>query len=172
MLGTIVLIMVIILLYYVISNQKAQKEERTQVQSQNVSKNFTENFANNTYSFKLKRINDVSFEKIKELTIDFYKEFDFNDIVSDKENSYMVSNEDGKSYFQIENNNQDFIKLTVFNALRPDFIDSMYEKDTKEIELTEININKTSQLIDLANMLDKGLITKEEFEKMKQDLVE
>ena len=136
------------------------------------SKDIRESFKNNTYIFELKRNDNVTFEKLKSIAYDFYKDKSFKDVKLDNENNYMVKTEDGKSYFQIENNYQDFIKLTVYNSVRANFVDSLYQdKEIKKVESTSNSTDKTSKLVDLANMLEKGLLSKEEFNRMKQELI-
>ena len=51
----------------------------------------------------------------------------------------------------------DIITIVSFKLPTPDI--SIIESDT------------TAKLIELANMLEKGLLSKEEFEKMKKDLI-
>jgi hypothetical protein len=133
-----------------------------------------ESFKDNTYSIELKKTDDVNFETIKNKANEFYKEYGFESIKIDKDNSYMVKTDDGKSYFHIEDIYEDTLKFSVFNSKKPTFIDSLYPIESandEEIQLKSNDSDKTAKLIDLANMYEKGLLSKEEFEKMKQELV-
>lgn len=127
-----------------------------------------EDFKNNTYIFTIDIDENINFKSIKENTNIFYTDKGFIDIKIDKENSYMIKTNDGKSYIQIENKN-DRILFQAFNTVRPDFIDTLNKKDNTDIKAKE---NTTDKLINLANMLEKGLISEDEFKKLKADMID
>jgi len=125
----------------------------------------------NKYTFELKRSDDINFENIKKLASDFYAPKGFTDIDVDNETTYLVSTPNGNSYYEIKDYYKDYIVLSVFNADRPDFVDDLLKPKETLNDSSGNKDDKTAKLIELANMLEKGLLSQEEFEKMKKELM-
>jgi len=111
---------------------------------------------------------NLSFEKIKEQTYDYYLSKGITNIIIDTNKVYLVKSEDKLSFIQLENKNDKFI-LSIKNTDKPSFLDDILPKE--EVSNQDIK-DDTAKLIDLANLLEKGLISKEEFQIMKKDIVD
>ena len=177
MLMFIILIMVIILLYYVIGNQKAQKESREPKRvDKSAYKNIREMYTNDTYIIEINDKMGFTFEDIKSKALEFYKNEGFNDKRIDTEKMYMIKNSESESYIQIEKKSN-LVKLSAHNTKRPDFIDKLEDfistAPSPEIEKKEETVNTTSlSLVELVKMYEKKLLTDEEFKKLKSELLD
>ena len=140
----------------------------------NDDRKMSENFVNDTYKFELKRTDHITFQSIKEQAMSYYNDKGFTNIKIDNDGTFLVKTEDGKSYYEIQNNYRDYILFSVYNNEKPSFIDSIIEQEKsiqKEQDKKENLKQNTKKVIELGNMLEKGLITQEEFEMMKNELV-
>jgi len=142
---------------------------------------------------------DITYDKIKKSAYEFYYDKGLVDIIIDTEKQYLVKSKNKASLLQIENKN-DKIILSIKNIQKPYFLSNILSELKKEKEKEELQIAKshgfntykkyqkameqkeleenqkrikqnTKKIIELGNMLEKGLITQEEFETMKQELV-
>jgi hypothetical protein len=169
--------MLIILLYYVIGNQKAQKESREpKVVDKSADKNIREMYSNDTYIVEINNKMGFTFENIKSKTLEFYKDEGFNDKRIDTEKMYMIKNSENKSYIQIEKKSN-LVKLSAHNTKRPEFIDKLEDSTSISISISPEtekkveNENTTSlNLVELVKMYEKKLLTDEEFKKLKSEL--
>jgi len=124
-----------------------------------------------TVSFQAK--NEDSWSNVKVKLLKFYKQYNIEDIISDKEKSWMIGSSEIPGYIEAKLDN-DIITIVSFKLPKPDV--SIIESETKKKETHKTNSQSsksdiTVKLIELANMLEKGLLSKEEFEKMKKDLI-
>lgn len=146
-------------------------ENKNKKESHETNEDSVETFQDDTYSFSLQKTDSVTFESIKTLVKEFYKEYGLDDIKLDNNNIFVVKTQDAKAYIQVENKPEK-VNLSVKNSVRPDFVDSLYPERKEEPAVKiQPKTYDTEKLINLGNMLDKGLITKEEFENMKQELI-
>ena len=89
---------------------------------------------------------------------DFYIPLDFNNIKIDKENSYVQLKEDNRKLY-----------IELFKAKKADFIDELINKSSDN---NDFDNDKTKKLVELKDMLEKDLITKDEFDKLKKEIIE
>jgi len=125
------------------------------------------------FSVSFQTKNEDSWSNIKVKLLKFYKQYNIEDIISDKEKSWMIGSSEIPGYIEAKLDN-DIITIVSFKLPKPDV--SIIESETKKKETHKTNSQSsesdiTVKLIELANMLEKGLLSKEEFEKMKKDLI-
>lgn len=118
------------------------------------------------FNFKLPISNEVNFLNVKSEILEFYKQFNFNDIKTDEENSFLIKNSLGDAYIELKYRDT-YLQLSVYNTTRPIFIDNYYKE---KVSNSNNQILDTDKLIELSKMLEKGLITKEEFEEHKRNI--
>lgn len=127
----------------------------------------------------------VSWEKLKELLIEEYTNKKINDIRINDEKNFMVIQETPENfqpsaklfpYFNLVK--QDTIyKLDIFEIPRPKFIEEFKAKEklniNDKVEITNTLTNKSNveQLIELSKLLEKNLITLDDFNNMKDRLL-
>jgi len=121
-------------------------------------------------SFQIK--NENSWDVIKTKLFVYYKKQNIENIISDKEMSWMLGGDEGvKGYIQATLN-EDIITIESFKLLKPDIDIINSETKQKEEEKTVQKNNSTDKLIELGKLLEKDLITKEEFDKEKKKILE
>ncbi|MDQ7032724.1 MAG: hypothetical protein Q9M37_08455 [Desulfonauticus sp.] len=120
-------------------------------------------------SFQMK--NENSWDNIKTKLFAYYKEQDIENIISEKEMSWMLgANEGVKGYIEARLN-EDIISIQCFKLPKPDIEIINSETKQKEEQTVQKN-NSTDKLIELGKLLEKELITKEEFDKEKKKTLE
>ncbi len=129
----------------------------------------------NKFSISFQMKNEESWLNLKIKLFEFYKQQNIENIISDKENSWMLGSNESPGYIEAKIDNN-VITVVSFKLSKPDI--SIIESETKQKESPQpkeskqsTEVDTTAKLIDLANMLDKGLLSKEEFEKMKKELI-
>ncbi|QHG91422.1 zinc ribbon domain-containing protein [Sulfurimonas sp. CVO] len=120
-------------------------------------------------SFQIK--NENSWNNIKTKLFAYYKKQNIENIISEKEMSWMLGGNEGvKGYIQATLN-EDIIIIESFKLPKPDIEIINSETKQKEEEKTVQKNNSTDKLIELGKLLEKELITKEEFEEEKKKIL-
>lgn len=120
------------------------------------------------FNYKLPITDEVNFLSVKNKILEFYKELNFNDVKTDEGDSFFIKNSSGNGYVELKSIDT-YLKLAVYNTSRPIFIDEIY-KEKEEVSSSNNQTSEIDKLIELSKMLEKGLITKEEFEEHKKVL--
>lgn len=116
-------------------------------------------------SFQAK--DEDSWNNIKVKLSEFYKKYNIENIISNKDTSWMLGGDESiKGYIQATLNDN-IIIVESFKLPKPDI--SIINSETKE-KIVQTNTS-TDNLIGLGKLLEKGLITKEEFEKEKNKIL-
>jgi len=128
---------------------------------------------------------DINFNYIKNKIFEYFNSLNFTNVVKDKEKFYQIRNDKANAYILLKEKD-DKLYLELFRVNEPNFINKI-KKNTKidnstKSELTERKIDlretnsdnndKTKKLVELKDMLEKDLITKDEFDKLKKEIIE
>ncbi len=123
----------------------------------------------NGFNYKLPINENVKFEIIKEKVLDFYSKLGFFEQISN-ENTFFIKNDSTKAYVEIKDR-ETYINISIYNTIKPTFIDSLYNAITEENEDDKnVNLENIDKIIKLSKLLDKGLITEEDFISYKKSL--
>lgn len=127
-----------------------------------------------TNKIEIQKNDNITYDNIKESAKIFYGSKGFNDIQYNNEDSLMVINKATNSSYKIEDK-QDKVLITTYNtSYKPDLlIDLIKKPESKTKPESELifQTDNTQKLIDLGAMFEKGLLTKEEFEVQKKQLL-
>lgn len=112
-----------------------------------------------------------TWKNIKTKLMLFYAKQDIDTIVSDKEVSWMIKGKDNRKGYVRANLDGNIIMVESFKLPKPDIaiINSEIKQDYKDQDATKNNSVHT--LIELGKLLEKGLITQEEFKEQKQKIL-
>lgn len=121
----------------------------------------------------------VSWEKLKELLIEEYRNKRINDIRINDEENFMVMQETPENfqpsanlfpYFNLVKQDTIF-KLDIFEIPRPKFIEKLNTYAKLEVKDSLTNKSNVEQLIELSKLLEKNLITLDDFNNMKNKIL-
>lgn len=146
------------------SEKKTTEKISMSTIEKNDDKSITSSYHNETYVIKIRNYSDNDFIKIKKDLMEQYENEGYTKIVTNKDNHWTLKHSiNSKGYIQIllQNNT---MNIEAFKVKTEPIISNI--KNTKQKEI----IN-TDKLIELSRMLDKGLITEDEFLKHKNNLV-
>jgi hypothetical protein len=147
-----------------IEKSKYQKSNSVNKAKNDDMKITEEDYKNNTYYYTLEPCSSNDFINVKKKLSEQYKKESYTTIKIDSETTFQLRKSDGLSgYIQIEFKNKR-IKVEIYNVEETPII--IEEK----VEI-KVKSNNTEKLIELSKMLEKGLITEDEFKKMKTDIV-
>ena len=128
------------------------------------SNEYNENKTEKGFNYKLSITEKVTFDIVKQKTLEFYKEFSFV-VENDDEYTFFIKNKLDNSYIEIKNM-ETYMKYTVYNTVEPEFIKSLYIENDEKIDNIS-GVNNTDKLIELGKLYKDGLLTREEFEEQK-----
>ena len=132
------------------------------------SNEYNENKTEKGFNYKLSITEKVTFDIVKQKTLEFYKEFSFV-VENDDEYTFFIKNKLDNSYIEIKNM-ETYMKYTVYNTVEPEFIKSLYIENDEKIDNIS-GVNNTDKLIELGKLYKDGLLTREEFEEQKNLLI-
>lgn len=132
------------------------------------SNEYNENKTEKGFNYKLSITEKVTFDIVKQKTLEFYKEFSFV-VENDDEYAFLIKNKLDNSYIEIKNM-ETYMKYTVYNTVEPEFIKSLYIENDEKIDNIS-GVNNTDKLIELGKLYKDGLLTREEFEEQKNLLI-
>ena len=113
-------------------------------------------------------VNDnVNFLTIKEKIKDFYIPLDFNNIKIDREDLFFIKNDKENSYVQLKEDNKK-LYIELFKAKKANFIEELINKSSDN---NDFDNDKTKKLLEIKDMLEKDLITKDEFDELKAEVL-
>jgi hypothetical protein len=139
---------------------KVNKKTNTSINTELFKKIPTEN----GFNYTLNKKDGVSFNIVKSKLLELYTKESFT-IKEDSKESLFMKKSDSKAYIDAKDKGS-FIALSVWNTITPDFIDELYG-----LEKQEQPLNSTDKLIELSKMLEKGIISKEEFLSLKNNII-
>jgi len=120
-----------------------------------------------TYFVKIKNYEDSDFKVFKESLLSQYKEKGYTNIIRDKESLWNVKNTNYlNSYIQLKLKNNELI-LEAYNVpFEPGVPEEMIPK-----EEDKETIDSSEKLIQLSKLVEKGLLTEEEFISEKKKIL-
>lgn len=121
------------------------------------------------FNYKLPINDKVTFEILKEKTLNFYSNIGFIKQV-DNENTFFIKNDSINAYVEIKNRDS-YLNMSIYNTEKPNFIDSLYDENSeKDISRKDIEKDNIEKLLKLSKLLDKGLISEDDFKAYKKTL--
>ena len=139
---------------------RKSKESITKEKNSKSSDLFKEFPTEKGCNYKLIKKDGVSFKIIKEKTLEFYNEENF-EIKVDNEQTFFIKNISNDAYIEVKDKGA-FVMLSIWDAEKPNFIEKLY--GVNKIE------DKADKIIELSKMLEKGLISEDEFLSLKNNV--
>lgn len=120
-------------------------------------------------SFTIK--DEDSWNNIKINLFAYYKEHNIQNIIADKESSWMLGGDDGIQGYIQATLKENIITIESFKLPKPniEIINSEIQKK-KKVQITNDN-DSTNKLIELGKLFEKGLITEKEFKDEKKKIL-
>jgi len=116
--------------------------------------------------------NEKSWSNVKTKLLKFYEQYDIQNIISDKESSWMIGGKENVKGYVAATLNDNIIVVESFKLQKPDI--SILSSETKQQNseiMSETKDDSTDKLIDLGRLYEKELISKEEFENAKKNIL-
>ena len=132
------------------------------------NKELQENYNNKsqTYHFELKNFSQYEFQDIKEKLLEQYGKDKYSNLVIDRDDIWLVKNAKGNSYLEIRIKDELILLVEAYNV---DNKPQIFMKN-KENDNADKNISNVDKIIELSKLLEKGLITQEEFLNHKKEI--
>lgn len=152
--------------YTITFPKKMQLEDNKDIVFHNGSPIIRKEFSDNTYYIDIDECVIGTFLKIKKEILEQYKPLGYDITSIDKETDFMIkSTTNERSYIKVFLKNQ-IVSIEAYNVQVPPV---MY--DNTNIFKEKNNTSNTDKLIELSKLVDKGLLTKKEFEQQKNKLL-
>ena len=121
------------------------------------------------FNYKLPINENVTFQIVKEKILNFYSKLGFLEQINN-ENTFFIKNDSTKGYIEVKIR-ENYINISIYNTEKPNFIDNLYNPIAEENEDDKnVSLENIDKIIKLSKLLDKGLITQEEFISYRKTL--
>ena len=162
LLSPLVGLIIVLIRILVVGEPKPKESIATVSKSQN-NKTINRSYKNETYFINIENYTEDDFKIAKEKLIEQYQSEGYKKITIDTDEHWSLRPEnESRGYIQIVLKNN-IMKIEIYNVKSEP---SIFKEQLNSIQ----DENKTDKLLELSRMLNKGLITEEEFLVHKNNL--
>lgn len=163
------LMLIVGLVLLLIKNSSSKIENKITENETTKNSKYDEVKTENGFNYKLPINENVTFQIIKEKILDFYSKLGFFEQINN-DNTFFIKNDSTKAYIEVKVR-ENYINISIYNTEKPNFIDNLYNPITKENKDDKnVSLENIDKIIKLSKLLDKGLITEEEFISYRKTL--
>ena len=153
------------IIFLAIRKGKDLDNEVIQIKITPLEKSIKKDFRNDTYYIIIENPDSEDFQIVKNILLDQYKSKGYDTVSRDTEERWhLKSSINDRTYIWVTLKNKT-LTIEAYNVKEEPIIPT----EIKEAEKNDIDI--TDKLIELAKMLEKGLLTEDEFKEQKKKLL-